>query len=65
MLSDHCFKKGGGVCRNNFLTTAEVERTVYCAVLVQVHRSVRGVAPVAKVQHCNKCAAGYLLVPRR
>ena len=44
MISDQCFKKGGGVRRNNYLTTAEVERTVYCAVLVQVHRFCRGVA---------------------
>ncbi len=44
MISDQCFKKGGGVRRNNYLTAAEVERTVYCAVLVQVRRSFRGVA---------------------
>ena len=44
MISDQCFKKGGGVRRNNYLTAAEVERTVYCAVLVQVHRFFRGVA---------------------
>ncbi len=50
MISDQCFKKGGGVRRNNYLTAAEVERTVYCAVLVQVHRSLRG---VALLQKCN------------
>lgn len=53
MISDQCFKKGGMGTLYNFQSGNDLDRTVYCAVLVQVHRAVRG---VALWQKCNSVA---------